>query len=278
MDFFKQPLENFKRHYEKIILVVVLLGLAGAVAYLPFKIANERTELEQMRVQNFGKRVTPLTAINMEENEAVLEGTKARYSLLLQAPPHNFCNPVQWIKTPDGRLLKIATGQEIGPGKLEVTKISPLYLTISLETVGVSGSNYLIKTENQAEQRSNKRVSTRYLAPGDKTDVYLLKAVKGPLNDPEQLIIELADPRESGVITKGKPFRRVASYTADFKYDPDRLTFRDKREGATVGFGGEDFIIASINLIANDRYEVVLSAKQTGKKTTIKFTNTAVQP
>ena len=278
MDFLKKQLETLKKHYEKIILVLVLLGMAAALAYLPFKIRDEREELERMRISNFNKQVKPLEAINMEDNQAVLEGVKARYELLLHAPPHNFCNPVPWIKTPDGRLLKIASGREIGPDKLEVTKLSPLYLTVSLETVGVSGSNYLIRTENQAEQRSSKRASSRYLAPGDKTDVYVLKAVKGPLNDPEQLIIELADTREPGVITKSKPFRRIESYTADFKYDPDRQTFRDKRVGATVSFGGEDFTIASINLIATNQYEVVLSAKQTGKKTTIKFTNAAPQP
>lgn len=278
MEFFKKLGEKLKNHYEKFILVVVLLGLGGAVGYLPFKISNERTELEQTRIGNFNKPVKPLAAINFEDNDAALAGAKAKYDLSLQAPPHNFCNPVSWVKNADGRLLKITTGREIGAQRLEVTKISPLYLTISLETVGVSGSNYLLRTENLAEQRSNKRASTRYLAPGDKTEMYVLKEVKGPLNEPEYLVIELADTRESGRIAPGKPFRRVESYTADLKYDPDRQTFRDKRVGASVSFGGEDFTIASINLIATNQYEVVLSAKQTGKKTTIKFTNAAPQP
>lgn len=278
MDFLKKLLDKLKKSYEKFILVIVLIGLVGAVGYLPFKISNERSELEQTRLGNFNKAVKPLPPISLEDYEAALAGTKTRYELNLQSPPHNCCNPVSWTKNPEGRLVKDTLGREAGARRLEVVKISPLYLTVSLESVGVSGSNYLIRTENQAEQKSNKRATTRYIAPGDKTDQFVLKEVKGALNQPEALVIVMADTRESGLITTNKPFRRVESYTADLKYDPDRQTFRDKRVGSAISFGGEDFTIASINLIATNQYEVVLSAKQTGKKTTIKFTNAAPQP
>ena len=42
-------MDFLKKHYEKVLLGVVLLGLAVAVAFLPFKIASEKQKLEDMR-------------------------------------------------------------------------------------------------------------------------------------------------------------------------------------------------------------------------------------
>jgi hypothetical protein len=44
--------------------------------------------------------------------------------------------------------------------------------------------------------------------------------------------------------------------------------------GATLSFAGDDYTVAAINLIATNQFEVVLSAKSSGKKNTIKY-NTA---
>ncbi len=38
-----------KKHYEKILLAVVLLGLVGALVMLPFMIASDRDRQEQMK-------------------------------------------------------------------------------------------------------------------------------------------------------------------------------------------------------------------------------------
>jgi hypothetical protein len=41
-------MDFLKKNYEKILLGVVLLGLAVAVGFLPFKIASEKQKLKDM--------------------------------------------------------------------------------------------------------------------------------------------------------------------------------------------------------------------------------------
>jgi hypothetical protein len=261
-------MEFLKKHYEKIILSGVLLGLGGAVGYLLWKIPTERELLEQKRIGIISKPVKPLPALNLATNEAALQAVRTPHQFALTAPPHNLCHPVTWVKSPDGRLIKLPTGRELGPERIEVAKVTPLYLVINFDSVSLSGSNYLFKVENQTDTRKNRS----RLLPGDREDeLFALREVKGPANKPEELILELKDTKERVAVALGKPYRRPESYKVDLKYEPEKLTFRDKRMGASLNVGGEDFVIASINLIASNQYEVVLSAKQTGKKYTIKF-------
>ena len=37
-------MDFIKKHYEKVLLGVVLVGLIGALGYLPFKISDEKTK------------------------------------------------------------------------------------------------------------------------------------------------------------------------------------------------------------------------------------------
>jgi hypothetical protein len=261
-------MEFLRKHYEKIILSVVLLGLGGAVGYLLWKIPTERELLEQKRIGIINVPVKPLPELNLSTNEAALQETRTPHKFILSGPPHNLCHPVTWVRSADGHLTKLPTGRELGPERVEVTKVTPLYLVINFDSVGLSGSNYLFKVENQVDPKKNHS----RLLPGDREDdLFALKEVKGPPNKPEELVIELKDTKERVSVALGKPFRRPESYKVDLKYEPEKLTFRDKRVGASLNVGGEDFVIASINLIASNQYEVVLSAKQTGKKYTIKF-------
>ena len=45
----RNKMDFLKKHYEKVMLGVVLLGLAVAVAVLPFMIASEKEKLEEMK-------------------------------------------------------------------------------------------------------------------------------------------------------------------------------------------------------------------------------------
>ena len=59
-------MDFLKKHYEKVLLGVVLLGLAVAVAFLPFKIASEKQTLEDMRNQLIHPKVKPLTNLDLD--------------------------------------------------------------------------------------------------------------------------------------------------------------------------------------------------------------------
>ena len=68
-------MEFLKKHYEKIILSVVLLGLGGAVGYLLWKIPSEREALETKRIGIISKPVKALPELNLTTNEAALQAT-----------------------------------------------------------------------------------------------------------------------------------------------------------------------------------------------------------
>jgi len=264
---------NFiKKHYEKVLLGAVLLGLVVAVILLPFKKVAEEAELEQQRQKILARRPPPLPPLNLSRTEDALKGLQGPASLNFAAP-HNLVNPVPWQKALDGRLIPLRTGREIGPERVEVTKISPLYLIVTLESVGASGSNYLIKIEKETEVISDKRKRSGYVTLNVKPArlPVTLRDVKGPADQPSELVLELDETSERFSVAPGRPYRRVDGYTADLKYEPERLNRTNQRVGAKMSFAGDEFTVAAINLVATNQFEVVLSAKSTGKKSTIRF-------
>ena len=262
---------NFiKKHYEKVLLGAVLLFLVVAVALLPFKIAKEQDDLERKRGELSRLPVKPLPKLDLSVPSAALERTKMPAALSFAAPPHNLFNPVQWRRAPDGTLHKVVKGAE-GPSVVEVTKVAPLYLTIALDSVGASGSDYLISVVRETEVSPSRRKISRYVAAGGKTEFFTLREVKGPTDKPTALVLELNETGERVTIAPERDYKKVDGYTVDLKYEPEKRSWANRRVGNTLSFAGDDYTVASINLIASNQFEVVLSAKSSGKKTTIKY-------
>lgn len=260
-----------KKHYEKVLLGAVLLGLVGAVAFLLLRISSEKDEMEQKRNTILAVRAKPLPQfLDTNQVEAIFRRVETAMALRFAAPPHNLINPVPWEKTPDGSLAKVAPGKVGGVDRVELVKVSPLYLIISLESYNAAGLNYLIKVENETERGSKRRLS-RYVAVGGKMEGLTLREVKGPPDQPTELVGQLAEGDQRISFTPDTPYRRVEGYMVDLKYEPEKLAWKTQRVLAKLRFASDEFTIASINLVATNQYEVVLSAKSTGKKTTLKF-------
>ena len=77
-------MEFLKKHYEKILLGVVLLGLAVAVAFIPFKVASERESLRNKREGLIPRSVKPLTNLDSSLPEAALK--RVTSPVVLSAP------------------------------------------------------------------------------------------------------------------------------------------------------------------------------------------------
>jgi hypothetical protein len=94
--------------------------------------------------------------------------------------------------------------------------------------------------------------------------------VTGSPADPAtlKLTVQLMDTGERATLTKDKPFQRVDGYSADLKYDLEKLprTWLGQRIGAGLKFAGDDYIIVAI-----DRGAVILSARSNQKKTTLTY-------
>jgi hypothetical protein len=259
-------MDFIKKNWEKVLLGAVLIGLLVAVVGLPIKIASEKAELESIRVGIIQGRVAPIDAPDLTGVEKALARTQQPVLLDLTTS-NRVVNPVQWKRSPSGQLIRVLTGEEVGVGAVVVDSISPLYLIISLDSVlsSDSGTRYAIGIERQAEQSKRARVKRQtYAAVGEKNDNFLLRDVKGPVEQPTAVELELSDTGERITVSAAKPYQRVDGYMADLSYPPDSRKWAGKRVGDSIQIERETY-----NIVAISKDEVVLSAPS-GKKTTLK--------
>ena len=264
-----------KKHYEKILLSVVLLGLMGVLVFMLYLIPSDRQRLADIRQSIISHAVKPLDPLDLTRETNVLARLQSPYKLDFSTTNKLF-NPVQWQKTVDGRLIKLASGNEAGLAV--VTKITPLYLILTLDSIETNSiatnefvARYVISMERQASALPAQRGKRQHYASvgekvGEKNDTFIIREVSGSSADPGtlKLIVQLTDTGESATLSKDKPFRRVDGYSADLKYDPEKKTWQGQRVGSNLKFAGDDYIIVAI-----DQNSVVLSARSNQKKTTL---------
>jgi hypothetical protein len=259
-------MDFLKKNYEKLLLAAVLLGLAGVAAFLPFKISSEKQKLQDLTSVVINPKVDPLTNLDLSVTEATLKRTTAPVVANF-GPPHKLFSPMPWQKAADGHLIP-SDDTHIGPQAVTISEITPLYLTITLDSVSVldTGTKYVIGVQRDGapalKDRSKKQT---YSSVGAKSDQFTLREVQGSADNPTNLVLELND-REMASLNKDKPFRRVEAYAASLKYEPEKKSWRDQRLGASLSLNGEEY-----NIVAVSTNEVVLSAKKNQKKWTITY-------
>ena len=259
---------NFiKKNYEKILLGVVLLGLVGALVFLPFYIIHDQQELEDTRHSIISRSVKPLPPLDLTLENSAIQRLQSTYRLDFETTNRLF-NPVEWQKTPSGNLIKIASGNEVGPRAVTVTQITPLYFILTLDSVETNfGMRYIIYVERQAAASPSQRPRRQhYSSLNEKNDAYTIRAVNGPPENPTQLVLDLTDTGDQASVSATQPFRRVDGYMADLEYDPENKKWTNQHVGADLKFDDDDYIIVAIN-----QNEVVLSAKSNQKKTTLPY-------
>lgn len=267
-------MDFLKKHYEKVLLGVVLLGLAVAAAYLLFKIPSEKQKLEDMRNTLIHPNVKPLTNLDLTVADRALK-RMATPAVVDFSPPNKLFNPMPWQKAVDGRLIK-ADATNVGPNAVTITKMTPLYLKLTLDSVTPleTGTRYVIGIEKEAAPNTRERNKTqKYCSLGTKNDTFTLRDVKTPPGNPTNItvILELNDTRQRVEVSKEQPFRRVDGYMVDLKYAPESKTWTSRRVDAPLPFGGEDYKIVAIT-----EDEVVLSANSNQKKWTVKYSASLV--
>ena len=274
-------MEFIKRNYEKIILSLVLLGLVGVLAFMPVMIFYDRQQMDDARRIYLKKNPEALPPLNLVPQNKVLERLKSSYTLDFSATNKLF-NPVQWQKGPDGKLYKIVKGTEVGPGAVVVAKITPLYFVITLVMVDTNGlaPRYSMSIEDQtAPTQVLRRKRPHYVSRGEtvrdiavagKNEGFKLTDVKGPPENPDELVLTLAETGETVRLSKSQPFRRVDAYTADLRYDPEpknnTVNAAALRVGATMRFADDEY-----NIIAIDKNDVILLAQSNQKHYTLRY-------
>ena len=266
-------MDFLKKHYEKVLVGVVLLGLAVAVAFLPYKIATEKQKLEDMRNTLINKKPKPLPPLELSQPDTVLKRTAVPAMVDLSSPNKLF-NPMPWQKAADGHLIKV-DATNIGPNAVTITKMVPLYLKLTLDAVTVleTGPRYVIGIEKEAAPNLRDRNKTqKYCQLDTKNDTFTLREVKASPGDATNVsvVLELNDTGQRAVVSKDQPFRRIDGYTVDLKYAPENKAWTNRRKGSSILFNGEEY-----NIVAITENEVVLSAKSNQKKWTVKYSASA---
>jgi len=261
---------NFvKKHYEKILLSVVLLGLIGVLVYMLYLIPSDRQRLADIRQSIISHAVKPLDPVDLTRETNVSVRLQSPYKLDFSTTNKLF-NPLPWQKRADNTLVPVKIGL-IGPEAAVVTKITPLCLILSLDSIETNelGARYGISVERQAAVLPAKRSrQPHYASVGEKIDAFTIVDVNGSPENPAQLklILQLTDSGEKVTLSKDKPFRRTDGYSADLKYDPEGKKWQGQRIGADLKFAGDDNIIVAIN-----QDTVILLARSNQKKTTLTY-------
>jgi hypothetical protein len=239
-------MDFIKKHYEKIILGIVLAGLVGALVFMMFYISHDREVMEASSNNVTNPKTAGLTNLDLAANHATITRLATPAKLDFETGNRVF-NPVDWVKNPDGTLTRAT---KIGPQTCVVTNIVPLYLIVTLDGVTTNefGARYTIGVEKQSAPTAAKRHKTqRFVSVGDKpNDVFALVEIKGAAENPDTVVLKLIDSGEPATVAKENPFRRVDAYMADFRYDLEKKSFLRRRVGDRVTFGGTDYVVSDI--------------------------------
>jgi len=265
MDQIKQLGDLGRKHYEKILLILALIGVGAAVYYLYGASQEEKRKLDEFvkgKIVASVAGVPPVNLTNFWKAEAVLENPPA----LQFSTPHNLFNPVKWQKKPDQSLLKIQSLKDIGPHALSIVDIRPLYLSIALDRAAGSGYWMVVTNGNENPRSRNYRITQFASLTSTNTKVFVLREVKSP-DDPAatEFVIELLGQDKKVSFTAAKPYQEVVGYETDLRYDVEGKTFDDLREGAQLRLSGENY-----NIVAIKPNEVLLSADSNDRRYTIK--------
>jgi hypothetical protein len=249
-------MEFLKKHYEKIILCVVLLGLAAAAIWMRMAIDKVQDNLPaapsapstadrrgrgKSAGGEGGKASIPILDLSTNERALALATNPPAITL---SGENNLFNPVTWKRKSDGTLLKVV---KQGPDALMVTNITPLYTIISYDHASGSGV-YVMGTQTQSDLQHPKRVVTEFAKKNEKvkSGLYIIRDVKGDADNPSEIDVELTVNGEIVPITKEKPFQREDSCIADLRYEPEQKTFYKVHVNEPLRLDGEQYKVVEI--------------------------------
>ena len=268
-------MEFLKRNYEKILLSVVLLGLAVVAFWLINQVVNEKENLDKMITGDGGPTHKKISPADTKAAQATLARVKnpGEFTLPLE---HRLFNSMKWVRQPDGKIQKITSSDKFGIPALKITNIKPLFLLISFDSVSDPTGNprYVVGVTRQAaiEPKYRKGIqknygpTTRFVIDTNLT--LTMKEIRGAPAEPSALILELI---EAGVepaeitVTKETPFQKVAGFEVDARYDLENKIFTGRRLNDPLFFNGE-----TNNIVAITNNQVVVSS-QYGKRFTLKY-------
>jgi hypothetical protein len=271
-------MEFLRKHYEKILLSVVLVGLAAAAALLPLKVAGVREDLDNALRVIDRQAIKPLPPLNMSTNLATLKRAENPPKAGFGEPGHNLFNPLRWIrKTEAGGTgpRPMIPQEEFGLSALSITNLTPLYTKIQYRGcrgVDQIAYNFLV-TREAATNATARQPQLLTLPIGGRTNLFAVKGVTGPTNDPAELALELTESKRVVSVSTNKPYSEVAGYLVHLQYqDPAErkaVLLPAQRLHQKLTLSGNSY-----NIVDIAPPDVTLEDAQTKKRTTIRWKTT----
>jgi hypothetical protein len=263
-------MQFLKKHYEKIVLGVVLLAVAAIALLLVMSAGAESQRLADQLQKKVAGSKKPVKPTDLSAGNAALEHLGSRLEINL-AGDHKTFNPNTWLRKVDGTIAPVTDNGSKGARGLVLTATHPLNLSIAYTAVAGTGDPYRYQftvVRDHEKLAAKRRPSTVSLTEGAKNDLFLLREVHGPKDNPTEVVIELIEGGDRATLTKEKPFAKGLAFSADLRYELENKTFAGKRADETVTLSGTPYKIVAIDADA-----IVVSAPNK-VRSTIKLSGT----
>ena len=261
-------LNMLKKHYEKIVLVVVLLTVAGASLLLTLRAGDERQKLADQLQQKVAGNKKPFKPADLTTSIAALERLSAPIEVNL-AGEHKTFNPNTWVRKAGGSIMPVKDSGGTGARGLILTGTHPLDLSITFVAVAGTGDPYRYQfnvLRDHEKQAAKRRPSTVSLNEGSKNDLFVLREIHGPKENPTEAVIELLDGGDRATLVKDKPFTKGLAFAADLRYEVENKMINGKRADETVVLSG-----VAYKIVAIDKDAIIVQAPNK-VRTTVKLT------
>ncbi len=236
-------MDYLKKHYEKLVLFVVLFGLAASAFWLTNQVGAIRTTLEeQLRTATGGKQKS-LPRADLTNASVALARIGGNYQVVLDGE-HKTFNPARWIKSGDGYRRQSDKAVAVVVGK-----VGPLNLNLTY--TGVAGTPENIRYQFTVEKAYEKlpakqRPLTVSLTEGTKNETFMLREVKGAKESATEVVVELVDGGAKVELVRDKTFSKVFGYAADLKVENSNREYPKRRQDDSVNVNGTSYKIISI--------------------------------
>jgi len=259
-------MDFLKKHYEKIVLCVILLGLAAAVLWMRSSLEKVKEEVNVPPPKPPAKTAPP-APMDLKPYEAALAQVTNPPPVVLSGA-HNLFNPVTWKRKYTGELIKIIL---TGADALGVTNIIPLYTIITYERPTEDSYYIGIQRDVDLHMANLPRMQRSYFRKDEKKKnwPFIVHGTRSAETGTSEINLEMIDTGNTNVwLSTNAPYKQVDSYLTDLKYDPDpTLSLLKKKVGDGFKLDGEPYKIVAIT---NDAVSV--KAERTTKVTVIKWT------
>jgi hypothetical protein len=261
-------IQFFKRHYEKIILSLVLAALAGAAVWLSVAVREVNEEISRTNSTQ-PHRDAPWVGV-----ESSLGPLRDALKGMVSVPPieltgeHNLVNPVTWKMLPDGSKIKML---KAGADALVVTDIRPLYFTITLQDH--SRDIYYLEVKHTLPSYG-KTIHYQSMINDKPTErkPYPVVSTNPPGAPPGTLalLVKIPEAATNVLVTDKTPYQWVEGYEVDMTYNgsdvKSPLPLMKKHQDDLLKFSGDFYKIIAIT---ND--SVTMQDTNVGRKTTLEW-------